>query len=896
MLNWNQIQANAYAFAKRWQHATNEEADAQGFVTALLAVFGVDDPRAVGAFERRVALDDGHNGYFDYLWPGRIAIEMKSAGRDLAAAYRQLEGYTLHLPAGEMPELLMVSDFRRIELHHRTTGQCTRFATANLARHVRHFARLAGYEPSREQAEQITVNVRAAEKTALLHDALKAGGYDGHALELYLVRLLFCLFAEDTGLFPAGSFQSLIENSAKDGADLAGRLAKLFEVLNTPAEQLAKKTLLPEWFRQFRYVNGGLFADLLPAADFDAAMRQTLLDCCDFDWSAISPAIFGAMFQGVMDAKTRRELGAHYTSEENILKVIRPLFLDALWEEFERARVSEKALREFHDKIARLRFLDPACGCGNFLIVAYRELRVLELEIVKMLFSGQLELDIQSLLKVSVAQFAGIEIEDFPCQIARVGMWLMDHLMNLKAAEEFGRYLDRLPLTASANIVHGNALEMDWNDVVPNNELSYIFGNPPFVGKKEQSAQQKKELVAVFGNEKSVGNLDYVCAWYKKAADIMRDTAIRAAFVSTNSITQGEQSPILWRIMLDKCGARIDFAHRTFRWDNEARGKAHVHCVIVGFSLAENPRPRLIFDGDERREAKNINGYLVDAPNTFIASRQHPICAVPEIVTGNQATDDGHFFISSDEYEHFIAATPNAEKYLRKAYNSQGFINGKFQYCLWLVGITPQELKSMPPVYERVQNVWQYRLSSPKAATRKQADIPTLFTEIRQPEGNYIVIPKVSSETRRYIPLGFLEPDIICNNTIKFVPDATLYHFGVLCSSVHNAWMRAVAGRMKSDYQYSNTIVYNNFPWPDADEAHRAAIEKTAQAILDARARYPEASLADLYDELAMPPELRRAHQANDRAVLAAYGIKPDTPEPEIVAELMARYRALTGA
>ena len=897
MLNWNQIQANAYAFAKKWHTASNEEADAQGFVTALLAVFGVDDPRAVGAFERRVALDDGHNGYFDYLWPGRIAIEMKSAGKDLAAAYRQLADYTLHLAPEDMPELLMVSDFRRIELRHRTSGQCTRFNTANLPRYVRHFARLAGYEPSRERAEEISVNVRAAEKIARLHDALKAGGYDGHALEVYLVRLVFCFFAEDTEIFPAGSFQSLIENAQKDGADLAGRLAKLFEVLNIPAAELAKKTLLPDWFRQFRYINGGLFADLLPAADFNAAMRGTLLDCCDFDWSAISPAIFGAMFQGVMDAKARRELGAHYTSEENILKVIRPLFLDALWAEFERVRTSEKALAAFHDKIARLRFLDPACGCGNFLIVAYRELRVLELEILKMLFSGQRVLDIHSQLKVSVAQFAGMEIEDFPCQIARVGMWLMDHLMNLKAAEEFGQYYARLPLTESANIVHGNALEIDWNTVTPKNQLSYIFGNPPFVGASMMSAQQKNEAVAIFGKGKRVNSIDYVGAWYHKAAEIMQGTNIRTAFVSTNSISQGEQVAALWDKLLNVYGTHIDFCRRTFRWNNEARGKAQVHCVIIGFSTADNDAPKLIFDGDERREANNINPYLVDAPDILVSSRATPLCDAPRMTYGNKPSDGGNLILSQQERDALLAQDPSIAPYVRRYVGSKDFINNdEVRFCLWLKDASPAIYRKNAEVMRRLKAVREMRAASTAAPTRAMAENPYLFFSAPQTEGNFLCVPEVSSASRRYIPIGFLDKSLIASNKLLIVPDATLYHFGVLTSSAHMAWTRTVVGRLKSDYQYSAAIVYNNFPWPQTDEAHRAAIEKTAQAILDARARFPEASLADLYDELTMPPELRRAHQANDRAVLAAYGIKPDTPEPEIVADLMARYRALTGA
>lgn len=895
MLNWNQIQANAYAFAKRWQHATNEEADAQGFVTALLAVFGVDDARAVGAFERKVALDEGHNGYFDYLWPGRIAIEMKSAGKDLNAAYEQLKGYTLHLESEQMPELLMVSDFRRIELRHRTSGQCTRFNTANLPRYVRHFARLAGFEASRERAEEISVNVRAAEKTARLHDALKAGGYGGHNLEVYLVRLLFCFFAEDTGIFPDGSFQSLIENAQKDGSDLSGRLAYLFQFLNTAPEKRGKSELLPPWISpEFQYINGGLFADLLPMPLFNADMRQALLDCCDFDWSAISPAIFGAMFQGVMDAKTRRELGAHYTSEENILKVIRPLFLDALWEEFERVRVAEKALVEFHDKIARLRFFDPACGCGNFLIVAYRELRVLELEILKMLFSGQRVLDIHSQLKVRVAQFAGIEIEDFPCQIARVGMWLMDHLMNRKAAEEFGTYYVRLPLTESANIVHGNALEIDWNDVVPKNELSYIFGNPPFLGARMMGKEQKAELLDIFSSEKNAGNLDYVCCWYKKAADMMRDTPIRAALVSTNSITQGEQAALLWRSLFAH-GVHIDFARRTFRWDNEARGKAHVHCVIVGFSLAENPRPRLIFDGDECREVSNINPYLVGAPDIFIEKRNKPICHVPELKTGCQRLDDDNFMFSEEEKDEFVKKEPASEPYFYRWYGAEEFINRTTRWCLYLGKIEPGVLAKMPHAKAIVAKVKKYREESKREQTRKYSEFPTRFYLEVIPQADYIAVPVVSSEKRKYLPIGFMRPNVLCSNQLNMIPDATLYHFGVLTSSVHMGWMRAVCGRLEMRYRYSKDIVYNNFPWPDADEAHRAAIEQTAQAILDARARFPEASLADLYDELAMPPELRRAHQANDRAVLAAYGIKPDTPEPEIVADLMARYRALAG-
>ena len=887
-LTWESIQGNAIAFVTRWKDASNEEAQAQSFTTDFLKVFGIDDPEKTGDFEYKVSLDEGRTGYIDYLWKKKLAIEMKSRGKDLNKAYTQLKEYVFHLPDEDMPDMLMVCDFATIVLHSRTTGEKFSFKTKDLRKHIKRFADIAGYETTRIYENQIDVNVKAAEKMARLHDALKEYGYEGHCLEVYLVRILFCLFADDTGIFPDSSFANYIENSREDGSDLSSRLAQLFEILNCSDVIRAKRKLLTPTLLQFRYINGGLFAQSLPFADFNAKMRQTLLDCCAFDWNKISPAIFG-----VMDKKQRRELGAHYTSEENILKLINPLFMDALWREFDRVKAVPARLDAFHHKIASLKFLDPACGCGNFLIITYRELRLLELEILKMKTNtGQRHLDISTMLKVSVEQFYGIEYEDFPCQIAQVGMWLMDHQMNLRVADMFGMYYARLPLTQSATIVHANALRMDWEDVVPAKELSYILGNPPFVGARIMSAEQKDDLLHVFEDTKNAGNLDYVCCWYKKAVEIMqKNRRISTALVSTNSIAQGEQVAILWKPFFDK-GIHIHFAYRTFKWSNEAKGKAAVHCVIVGFGM-QKQTDNFIVNNDTRHKAENINGYLIDASNICIESRKKPLCAVPEIGIGNKPIDGGYYLFTEAEKNEFVKKEPLSEKYFRKWLGSEEFINGKVRYCLWLGDCPPSELKSMPECLKRVDAVKQYRLASKSAPTRKLADKPRRFHVENMPTSEYIVIPEVSSENRYYIPLGFLSPDILSSNLVKIIPNATLYHFGILTSSVHMAWTRAVAGRLKSDYRYSKDIVYNNFPWPEADGKQKATIEPLAQAVLDARALFPESSLADLYDPLTMPPELLKAHQKLDRAVMKLYGFKANMAEAEVVAKLFERYQRL---
>ena len=898
-LPWDQIQSNAVAFSKRWENARREDGEKQPFLLDFFRVFGVADALRVGAFEYKVPKGEGSHGSIDYFWKQRIALEMKSKGKSLNDAYTQLKNYVVHQSADDMPDLLMVSDFETIILYRRTTGEKATFKTKDLRKHIKKFASIAGYETTRAYENPIEVNVKAAEKMARLHDALKDHGYEGHDLRVYLVRLLFCMFAEDSGIFPQDAFLNYVENSKANGSDLSERIGKLFEVLNMPDDMRKKRTLLSADVLQFRYINGALFRDILPSAEFDAKMRGTLIDCCKFDWSKISPAIFGAMFQGVMDKVRRRELGAHYTSEENILKLINPLFMDALWQEFDRVKSDQARLDQFHEKISRLKFLDPACGCGNFLIITYRELRALELEVLKMkVGSSQWMLGIDSLLKVTVEQFYGIELEDFPCQIAQVGMWLMDHLMNLRVSDQFGEYVARLPLTQSPHIVHGNALRMDWETVVPKEELSYILGNPPFVGSKMQNDEQRDEMAQVFssgGNMpvKGSGTLDYVAAWYYKAALYMGEQPIHLAFVSTNSLVQGEQAASIWKPLLEQFRLHIFFARRTFKWSNEARGKAAVHCVIIGLSK-ESDRQKVIYDSDDAKIiAKNINGYLVDAANVFLESRSKPVCLVPEIGIGNKPIDGGHYLFTEDERADFLRKEPQAEQWFRPWLGSDEFINGYRRWCLWLGDCPPDELRRMPEAMKRVEAVRHFRLASKSAPTRKLADTPRRFHVENMPASHYIVVPKVSSEKRKYVPIGFLSPDVLSSDLLFLLPGATLYHFGILTSSVHMAWVRAVCGRLEMRYRYSKDIVYNNFPWPDASEAQKAAIEKLAQAILDTRALFPDSSLADLYDPLAMPSELVKAHKALDTAVMQAYGFSNAITEAAIVARLMERYQCL---
>jgi len=900
-LSWNEIKDRALHFSRDYAADTSENAEAKTFWDGFFHVFGISRKR-VASFESRVKKRDGQDGYIDLLWKGILLIEHKSRGKNLDRAYAQALDYFPGLNERDLPRYILVSDFARFRLYDLEAGTQSEFLLEDLYRNVRLFGFIAGYQTT-VYREQDPVNIQAAERMGQLHDQLKAMGYDGHALEAYLVRLLFCLFAEDTSLFERRQFQDLIEQrTAEDGQDVAYWLADLFQVLNTPTDKRLKK--LDEQLAAFPYVNGSLFAEPLPIAAFDRGMRQRLLDCCALDWSRISPAIFGSLFQSVMDSTLRRNLGAHYTTEPNILKLIGPLFLDELRAEFENIKQQPRKLAEFHQRLARLKFLDPACGCGNFLVIAYRELRQLELAVLRVLHknAGTASLDVaQFTILCDVDQFYGIEIAEFPAQIAQTALWLMDHQMNLRVSEEFGSYFVRLPLRKSATIVHGNALRQDWREIVKPAELNYILGNPPFGGKKEQSAVQKQEMTRIFADVPGAGVLDFVTAWYRKAVDFMADNpAIKAAFVSTNSITQGEQVGVLWSDLL-KRGVRIHFAHRTFQWTSEGRGKAAVHCVIIGFALHDVANKR-IFEyekpqGDPHEiKAKVINPYLVDAPTALIERRSDPlISGTPKMVYGSMPIDNGNLILSSQARAELLSVCPNAEKYIRQYVGGDEFINKILRYCLWMVDCDPADLRLPGIIRNRIEANQDYRRSSQRPQTRKLAKTPALFGEIRQPSTPYLLIPKVSSQNRDYIPIGFCPPNTIASGTTLIIPMATLYGFGILQSAMHMAWTRTICGRMKSDYQYSSTIAYNNFPWPqNPTEKQQQVIETAAQAVLDARAQFPDSSLADLYDPLAMPEALTKAHQLLDAAVDAAYVKRKFTGDRDRVAFLFMLYQQLS--
>jgi len=880
----------AIAFSKKWEKASKERPESQLFLKEFLNIFGITVIPSEH-FEYPVCKRQGQHGYIDCFLKEKIAIEMKSKGKSLADAFRQLKEYVQSLPEDISPEIIMVCDFETIIVD--IDKKKIDFKLTDLRKHLDLFRCLLGKSDNSHLQEQMKVNVRAAEKMAKLHNALESCGYAGRNLEVYLVRLLFCLFAEDTNIFPKYSFLEYVRNSKKDGSDLLYRIAHLFEILNTSDENRKAKTNLPAELSGFQYINGGLFAESLPFADFTEKMRGVLIECAEFDWSNISPAIFGAMFQGVMDKEHRREIGAHYTSEENILKLINPLFMDGLREEFGKVKNSPKKLEEFHDKIAALKFLDPACGCGNFLIIAYRELRRLELEILKAKEgkNRQLSFDILwNLLRVNVSQFYGIEHEEFPCEIARVGMWLTDHQMNLEASELFGCYYARLPLTQGATIAHGNALRLDWEGIAPKTELCYILGNPPFVGHQNRNAVQQEDMKIVYRDSDKFGKLDYVCCWYQKAIDFMIGTDIKAAFVSTNSIVQGESVAVMWEPIFNK-GFEINFAYKPFVWSNEAKGKAAVHCVIVGFAASEKNHVKKIYERDNVVEASNINGYLLPAPNVFIQSRGKPLNPeMPEMSKGSQPTDGGHLILSAEEREEMIKEYPQTAKWIKQYIGADDYINGNLRYCLWLKGVMPAEYRSIKPIAKRLECVMEMRRQSPTISVQRDAETPMLFTQIRQPNTNFLVIPRVSSERRKYIPFGFLTPDIIVSDALYIIPNATLYIFGILTSNVHIAWTKIVSGRLKSDYRYS-PFVYNNFPLPNATESQKATIENLAQAVLNARAEFPRNSLADLYGPLSMPPELLKAHRELDKAVMKLYGFGNAMSEADVVVELMGRYQ-----
>ena len=879
-LSWNEIRHRAVQFRNRWADAASEAADKQTFWNEFFDVFGLRRA-AVASFEDRVKKLSGHAGAMDLLWPGILLVEHKSRGEDLGRAMSQAFGYIQGLVnegrQDEIPRYVIVSDFARIALHDLEPDEqkdlpifagrhveSIEFPLTDFHKRIHAFAFIPGYK-QHKFVEQDPINLKAVGLLGDLHDALNDGGYQGHDLERFLVRILFCLFAEDTGIFEREAFKLYLENrTAADGSDLGLHLPRLFDVLNTPIDKRQKK--LDETLAAFPYVNGDLFSENLGFADFDSTMRNALLACTAFDWSRISPAVFGALFQSVMEPRERRQIGGHYTNERDILKVIRSLFLDDLRAEFDALKVDKSTrrqarLEEFQKKLAGLRFLDPACGCGNFLVITYRELRQLEIEVLLALHtkyeaSGDVYettgkkaridalLNIAELSKVDVDQFYGIEITEWPARIAEVALWLMDHQMNIRLSEAFGQYYVRLPLKKSPHIKVGNALRLDWRDVIAPEQCSYILGNPPFVGAKEKTNQQREDVDVVWSDVTGHRVLDYVCAWYRKAAEYIRGRPIRCAFVSTNSITQGEQVGLFWKTLFERFGVSITFAHRTFPWTSEARGKAHVHVVIIGFSAIKDSASKRLFEyvGDEAtmRLVRNINPYLVEGNDVAVTTRSRPLCTLaPEMMKGSEATDDGHLVLTTQEKDGLLSAHPDITPFIRKFIGGREFINGLDRWCLWLVDARPEQVRLWPEVIARLQLVKQFRELSSKARTLEIARTPSLFGEIRQPATNYLLIPKVSSERRNYLPIGFVTPAVIASGSALIVPNASTHDFGVLSSTMHMAWMRQVCGRMKSDYQYSVSIVYNNYPWPAAaTDKQRAAVEAAAQAVLDARLQF----------------------------------------------------------
>ncbi len=897
-LSWNEIKDRAIKFSKEWKDTTNEEADAKPFLDAFFDVFGITRKK-IGTFEHRVKKLSDADGYIDLLWKGTILVEMKSRGKNLDKAFQQAIDYTHGLKQNELPKYVLVCDFHIFRLHDTEEQTTLEFTIDELVLNVQSFGYLLGYQ-KKTYKEQDPANIKAAELMGKLHDRLEEIGYEGHPLEVYLVRILFCLFAEDTTIFDKQQFQDFIEHrTAEDGSDLASKIQELFQVLNTAKDKRFKN--LDEQLNDFPYVNGKLFEEILPMASFDSKMRQALLDCCYIDWSKISPAIFGSMFQSVMNPKERRNLGAHYTSESNILKLIKPLFLDELWAEFESIKGNKNKLPEFHKKISQLKFLDPACGCGNFLVITYRELRLLELEILRALYkSGQGVLDVREIMLLDVDMMYGIEYEEFPARIAEVAMWLIDHQMNMMISNEFGQYFARLPLKKSAKIVHGNALRVDWEEVVPKKELTHIIGNPPFLGHHMQSEEQKKDLHFVMQGIKAAGVMDYVTAWYYKASKYILDTKIKAAFVSTNSVVQGEQVGILWSNLLSNFNIKIHFAHRTFKWNNEAKGNAAVYCVIIGFANFDTNN-KYIFDYEDIKgeahelKVKNINPYLVDAKDILIENRNTPICNVPKMMYGSKPTDGGFYILSNEEKIDFLIKEPNAGKFIKPFLSAREYLNGEKRWCIWLVDANPNELKNCPMILQRIEAVKKFRSESVAASTRDYK-YHNLFRQVTQPKDDFLLVPRTTSENRSYIPIGFFSKDFIVSDTCQSIPNASLFHFGILNSIMHMAWVKTTCGRLKSDFRYSKDIVYNNYPWPEnPSEKQIKTIEEKAQTVLDVRASFPTSSLADLYNPLTMPPALVKAHNELDKAVDAAYSKQAFTSEAkrmEFLFELYEKYTA----
>ncbi|MCT7463718.1 N-6 DNA methylase [Aliarcobacter cryaerophilus] len=891
-LSWNEIKNRAINFSKEWEKEQREHAESQSFWNDFFNIFGISRKR-VASFEEPVKKLGEQRGRIDLFWKGTLLVEHKSRGKDLAKAYTQAMDYFPGLKEAELPKYILISDFETFKLYDLEEDKNYEFTLNELYKNVHLFGFIAGYTKHKVVAED-PINIQAAQMMGKLHDKLKDVGYDGHPLELFLVRLLFLGFAEDTSIFEKRAFLEFLENkTSEDGSDLGSKLTELFQVLNTPFEKRLKN--LDESLATFPYVNGKLFEEFLPIPSFDSKMREILLECCYLDWSKISPAIFGSLFQSIMDKEHRRNLGAHYTSEANILKLIRPLFLDELYEKFEKVKKNKKQLAEFHKELSTLHFLDPACGSGNFLIIAYRELRILELEILKILYSENV-LDISSIVWCDVDQFHGIEVEEFPAQIAQVAMWLIDHQMNMMISEHFGQYFVRLPLKKSANIVHANSLQISWEDVISKEKLTYILGNPPFIGKQLQNKEQKDDMARIFNKVQGAGVLDYVTAWYLKASKYIQNRKIKVAFVSTNSIVQGEQVGILWKELFSNYGIKIHFAHQTFNWSNEAKSNAAVHVVIVGFASFDTTNKKIFEYENIKAEAhekivKNITPYLVEGDDIVIEKRRKPICDVPNIVFGSMPNDGGNLILSEAEFLKIKQEEPVIIPYIKQFMGGDEFLKNIKRYCFWLLDLSPNILKTSKILQERISLVKKIRLESNRESTKKLAQYPTLFAEIRQPKSNYIVIPLNTSSNREYLPIGLNDKEIIASNLVSIIESESLYIFGILSSLTHMIWMRYTCGRLGNGYRYSNSIVYNNYPFPkNVSEKQKKAVEEKAQNVLNIRSQFSDCSLADLYDPLSMPPNLKKAHQELDKTVDNCYGSKLFKNDKERIEFLFGLY------
>ena len=897
-LSWNEIKDRALKFSNEWANETKERAEKDSFWNEFFYVFDISR-RRVATFEEPVKKRSGNQGFIDLFWKGTLLIEHKSKGKSLDKAFDQAKDYFPGIKEHDLPKYILVSDFDKIKLFDLDEGTEHEFPVSELYKNVKLFGFIAGYQ-KRTFKEEDPVNIRAAELMGKLHDQLETFGYQGHHLEVYLVRLLFILFADDTSIFEKDTFKEYLDQKTnEDGSNLGAAMAEFFQVLNTPRDK--RYVNLDESLNQFPYVNGKLFEEMLPIASFNANMRSILFEACGLDWGKISPAIFGSLFQSVMNPEERRNLGAHYTSEKNIFKLIKPLFLDELRAEFNKVKTNSKKLKEFHFKLSTLKFLDPACGSGNFLIITYRELRLLEIDVLRELFNkGEQVLDVSAILWLDVDQFYGIEYDEFASKIAEVAMWLIDHQMNMRVSEEFGQYFARLPLKKAAKIVHGNSLRINWEDVIPKTELSYIIGNPPFIGHQWRTKEQMNDMDLVFGKDSKSRRLDYVAAWFYKTSHFICKTKIRAAFVATNSICQGEQVPILWNKVFSDFSIEIHFAHQTFKWSNEAKGNAGVHVVIVGF--ASFPIKDKVLFGYEKVNAEahsrivnNINGYLAAGPNVFITNRGRPIHQYPSLFKGSQPTDGGYLILNELEKNHFIENNPNTSEWIKEYIGGAEFLRNKKRYCLWLKDCTPNKLNKMPLVLERLKLVTQSREQSPTKSVKAFAKFPTLFTQDRQPETDYLCLAEVSSENREYIPIGFLKKEIICSNKLQIIPKADLYMFGILMSKMHNVWTVYVSGKLESRISYS-PAVYNNYPFPNnTSDKNKEKVEAKAQKVLDVRLEFPESSLADLYHPLTMPPKLVKAHQELDKAVDNCYrpqAFSNETSRIEYLFELYNQYTA----